>query len=899
MSLIGVERIQEKLDVCSSSRFFVLYGSGIEDTFFARNYTALSFEQAIHQVLIHNGFGRVAFWAPHRPVFYLDAQSEAAAQPSRKIETSNPASPPPEPGLVAQMNGGPLQERLLYKPKSRPDVGATQNTMGDLAALRLLDGLIRDTGGERTAVVILQAEATLRYFGDPRSLSGIAGEWTRLPAANPNLCILAFAADRYEQLCEVAQNIPIPELKSVILRRPAPGRAREAVVAIQSPDPLEILRFLRRAQQNHLVRALGAELNQLSEWMAAEGLTLRTWNARLTQAGEVDMAAACRLGWFSSSRNPNQPAEVELQKLIGLDSVKLRVAELAAWIRLNQSRVLSDGRLASSDPLLAHMIFTGNPGTGKTSVARLFGEILRGIGLLKRGHLVEVKAAQMVAEYVGGTAIKTNQVVDEALDGVLFIDEAYMLTENDRGGYGREALDTLLTRMEDDRGRLVVIAAGYPDRMVKFREANPGLTRRIPAENIIEFPDYTPDELWAILDQLLIQRELVLSPETSENIKRLLSRLYNQRDSSFGNAGEMRNLVGGMERRRAMRLNALDESNDVQILPIDLPEHYTSFLLPETHSLADLFSEIDAMVGLSAVKDFLRKRFTRLQYDQLRLKRDSAYQPDSNGNHMLFLGNPGTGKTTVARQTGEVLRKLGLLRKGHLVEVTRTDLVAGYIGQTAMKTAERVKEALDGILFIDEAYTLTRGGPQDFGQESVDTLVKLMDQYRERLVVIAAGYPEEMRRFIASNPGLASRFAHSLEFSDYSIAELREIIQNAAEKDGFKLTPVMLRQVEQMLNFEKSRQDGHFSNARMALNLLDQMKTALAVRVMRTANQDSVIGLKELVTFTPEDLPRISEIIEEIHEEPEYTSNTNGIPINLISSPARKNGKPLKPQYSH
>jgi chromosomal replication initiation ATPase DnaA len=235
--------------------------------------------------------------------------------------------------------------------------------------------------------------------------------------------------------------------------------------------------------------------------------------------------------------------------------------------------------------------------------------------------------------------------------------------------------------------------------------------------------------------------------------------------------------------------------------------------------------------------------------------------------------------------TGAALRKLGLLRKGHLVEVTRADLVAGYVGQTAMKTAERVKDALDGILFIDEAYTLTRGGPQDFGQEAVDTLVKLMDQFRGRLVVIAAGYPEEMSAFISSNPGLASRFAYSLHFADYTTAELSQILQRAAVKEGFNLPPSVIRQIERFLEEDSSRGEAHFSNARSALKLLDQMKTSLAVRVVRQMGKKQVISNDDLVSFTPEDLPTLS---ESIHDEPITLSMTPGL--------ARKNGAPIKPR---
>jgi Cdc6-like AAA superfamily ATPase len=356
--------------------------------------------------------------------------------------------------------------------------------------------------------------------------------------------------------------------------------------------------------------------------------------------------------------------------------------------------------------------------------------------------------------------------------------------------------------------------------------------------------------------QFLSTRDLSLEDAVQPELRRILQKLYDQRDPAFGNAGEVRNLVDGLERRRAVRLlTATGAQAEARISVADIPANYQAYLLPEAQSIDELFNAIDEMIGLSEVKGFLKRRFARLRYDQIRLKQDPGYRPEFGGNSMLFLGNPGTGKTSVARLTGEILRKLGILRKGHLVEVTRADLVAGYVGQTALKTSEKVREALDGILFIDEAYTLTRGGSQDFGQEAVDTLVKMMDQYRDRLVVIAAGYPDEMQAFIDSNPGLASRFNHSLHFPDYSTPELVEILIRASQKDGFVLPAPVSRQIGAILQSIRKTQSGHFSNARAVLQLLDQMKTTLAVRIIRSNTEGKPLSIQEMTTFVVEDLP--------------------------------------------
>jgi stage V sporulation protein K len=225
--------------------------------------------------------------------------------------------------------------------------------------------------------------------------------------------------------------------------------------------------------------------------------------------------------------------------------------------------------------------------------------------------------------------------------------------------------------------------------------------------------------------------------------------------------------------------------------------------------------------------------------------------------NLVFCGNPGTGKTTVARLIGKIYVSLGLLKKGHCVEVSRSDLVAPYVGQTAIKTMEKIKSALDGILFIDEAYALAHGDSQDFGQEAIDTLVKAMDDYKGRLVVIVAGYPAEMSNFLHHNPGLTSRFSQPIIFPDYSLDELIEIIQRLAKKDDYQLNPEVLVEVRHWLELTRLKDSVHFGNARTAIDLMEQMKGRLAERVIQSIPSDTRIDLHklDLSRFVPQDVP--------------------------------------------
>lgn len=239
--------------------------------------------------------------------------------------------------------------------------------------------------------------------------------------------------------------------------------------------------------------------------------------------------------------------------------------------------------------------------------------------------------------------------------------------------------------------------------------------------------------------------------------------------------------------------------------------------------------ELNELVGLKEVKELVRELYAFIEVQRRRAK--VGLSCEAMTLHMIFSGNPGTGKTTVARVLGRMFKELGMLRKGHLVEVERADLVGEYIGHTAQKTREQVRRALGGVLFIDEAYSLARGGEKDFGRECIDVLVKAMEDHRDELVLILAGYREEMARFLASNPGLRSRFPIQLDFPDYTPQELLQIAELMFTKRQYRLTAeardAFLKKIE-----EKLRAEPIPGNARTVRNMVEKAIRQQAIRLV-------------------------------------------------------------------
>ncbi|MEV4759500.1 right-handed parallel beta-helix repeat-containing protein [Micromonospora sp. NPDC049559] len=553
-------------------------------------------------------------------------------------------------------------------------------------------------------------------------------------------------------------------------------------------------------------------------------------------------------------RDPASPLLAELDALVGLAGVKQEVATLVGLHRVGLRRAAAG---LPAPPMSRHMVFAGAPGTGKTTVARLYGRILAELGVLRTGQLVEVSRADLVAEHIGGTAVKTAERFTEALGGVLFVDEAYTLSPVEGGSghdFGREAIDTLVKLMEDHRDEVVVIVAGYSPQMRAFLTSNPGLASRF--SKTIEFESYSTAELVTIVERMCSTHHYSLEYDTRIALAGLFDGMV--RDANFGNARVARKVFEEMVGRQAFRLSQGGSSSGVeqggsssgvelaQLLPQDLgapPRGGVRAGDSRTEEVDRLLGELHSMIGLSAVKREVSNMIDLLATTQARLA--AGLPAPSLSRHLVFSGPPGTGKTTVARLYGDLLTALGVLAGGQFVEVARADLVGEYIGHTAQRTREAFERARGGVLFVDEAYTLAPPGVQnDFGREAIDTLVKLMEDHRDEVVVIAAGYEREIEAFLSANAGLASRFSRRVHFANYSPDELVAIFQRLALTSGYECpgeTLVALRE-----HFERVPRTPTFGNGRYARQVLDEAVTRQAGR-LRTLSSPTVDQLRTLL----------------------------------------------------
>lgn len=558
------------------------------------------------------------------------------------------------------------------------------------------------------------------------------------------------------------------------------------------------------------------------------------------------------LGELAASREADRteaPADrggpwERLAAMPGLGGIKWFLEHLRAQTEMAEELRVA-GLTGAVDQVNPHLVFIGNPGTGKTTAARLVGEICRDLGLLDSGHVVEARVSDLVGQYVGETATLMNSMIERAAGGVLFIDELYELVSQ-HSRFGDEAISALLGQMPPMPRRMVVILAGSPQKMRDLLAANPGLARRFPPENIIEFPDLDPDTLMTILEGLVEERGLRFDGEAGDGLRVVVAAMHRTSGEGFTNARAMRDLADAVVNRWADRVGG---DGEVLVTADDIPDAYRGYLPRTAPDPAAVLAELDDLVGMQPVRQVLENLADGLRMRQAR--NDSGLAPP----HMLFTGPPGTGKSTVARLVGRLLHDLGLLRRGHCVEVTPADLMAPYVGQTALRVRETVQTAVDGVLFIDEAYGLARHteGDGGFMAEAIETLIREMEHWAGRLCVIAAGYSRPTDAFIAANPGLSLRFGTRVRFPAYDTADLVEILRRMAAERNYVLGPGVPARAAAWLDAVRLADPSGFGNARTVRRLFDLMETYKALRNHRAAPVDP--SRPSRAEFLPEDVP--------------------------------------------
>lgn len=550
----------------------------------------------------------------------------------------------------------------------------------------------------------------------------------------------------------------------------------------------------------------------------------------------------------------------ELDKLIGLENIKLKIREYVDYLSFLQLR--EERGFEEEEEISLHAVFTGNPGTGKTTVVKLLGKIYHAIGLLSKGHVHTVEANDLISGFVRQTGDETKKAIKAARGGILFVDEAYMLFKEGGGNdFGPEAIAALITEMSDGEGDIAIMVAGYPKEMEAFINSNPGLKSRF--RNYFHFDDYTPDELIAIAEYAARERDVKLSPAAREETRKIVTEAFRKRDRTFGNARFAHAIVDEAKMNLGIRLmkteipetlskRQLSEIQAEDIEDLNLSKGKKALKLPiDNELLKEAQAELDQLTGLDGIKQEvldmikLSKYYKEMGRDLLKVF----------SMHSVFTGNPGTGKTTVARIMGKFYKALGLLERGHLIDADGSDLIAGYVGQSAIKTKEVIKEAQGGILFIDEAYALTEGHNNEFGKKTVATLIKQMEDKRKEFGLIVAGYPQNMKEFLKSNPGLSSRFDRTFHFEDFSAADLFTIAVSMLSEKSLKPDKATADHIKSYLTTLYEKRDKFFGNARSVRRMVEkahrnqELRMASLPKAQRTKKAMGTLSLDDVKEF--------------------------------------------------
>jgi SpoVK/Ycf46/Vps4 family AAA+-type ATPase len=556
----------------------------------------------------------------------------------------------------------------------------------------------------------------------------------------------------------------------------------------------------------------------------------------------------------------------ELDTMTGMTDVKKAVRTMAQKIgtqkeREEKARAEAVAKGEKWEPKADqkqgnHIVLTGNPGTGKTTVVRMLAKLFKAIGALPTDKLVEINGNDLSGGYMGQTKDKVNEYCRQAMGGVLFIDEAYVLA-NEQGpvdSYAKQAAETLMTHLENEKDKFICIVAGYENQMGLFLDKlNPGMRSRF--NHYLHIADYNAAELLEIFEKGFVKKSgMTLTAEALDTAKKAIEAMLRKKRPDFGNAREIRRLFEEITGRQSERVSALpEEQRTLQALNTIEATDVGEAIKPV--SIDSVLAELDAMVGMKEVKDTIRGIAVKLEY-QKKIQEQTGKAPDSEGNHIVITGNPGTGKTTIVRTLCKLFKAIGLLAGDKPVEIQGNDLKGSYVGQSKDKVNEYCRQSLGCVLFIDEAYALVnaQGAVDQFAQEAIDVLMAHLENDRDKFVGIVAGYPREMDTFIKkSNPGMERRFKHYITLPDYSADELIEIFERFnVKKAGYTLSDAAREKAREAIRFMVDNKSPTFGNAGAIRTFFEKVTGNTANRVSKLPDEKQ---LEVLQVIEPEDIP--------------------------------------------